>query len=182
MGRTGNKMFAMEHWGVEPDLITVAKSFSAGMPLSAVVGRAEIMDSIHPGGIGGTFGANPVSCAAANAVLDIFEEENLLEKSEALGKKLWAAFEDMKKKYEVIGDVRGKGPMIAMELVKDRETKEPDKDTAAAVAGYAYEKGLILLTCGPYGNVIRCLMPLVITDEQLDKGLSIMDDAFASLR
>jgi len=181
MGRTGDKMFAMEHWGVESDLMTVAKSFSAGMPLSAVVGRAEIMDSIHPGGIGGTFGANPVSCAAANAVLDIFEEENLLEKSEALGKKLWVAFEDMQKKYEVIGDVRGKGPMIAMELVKDRETKEPDAASAAKVAGYAFEKGLILLTCGPYGNVIRCLMPLVITDEQLDRGLAIMDDAFASL-
>ncbi|HOO90529.1 MAG TPA: 4-aminobutyrate--2-oxoglutarate transaminase [Syntrophales bacterium] len=179
--RTGNKIFAIEHWGVDPDLMTIAKSLGAGIPLSAVVGRAEIMDSVHPGGIGGTYGANPVACAAANAVLDIIEEDNLPEKSEALGKKLWASFEEMKEKYVVIGDVRGKGPMIAMELVKDRETKEPDAAAAAAVAGYAFEKGLILLTCGPYGNVIRCLMPLVITDEQLDKGLSIMNDAFASL-
>jgi 4-aminobutyrate aminotransferase/(S)-3-amino-2-methylpropionate transaminase len=181
MCRTGNKLFAIEHWGVEPDLMTIAKSLGGGLPISAVVGRAEIMDSIHPGGIGGTYGGNPVACAAANAVLDIIEEENFPEKSEVLGKKLWATFEGMKEKYEVIGDVRGKGPMIAMELVKDRETKEPDKDSAAAVAGYAFEKGLILLSCGPYGNVIRFMMPLVITDEQLDRGLAIVDEAFASL-
>ena len=182
MCRTGNKLFAIEHWGVEPDMLTIAKSLGAGLPISALVGRAEILDSIHLGGIGGTYGGNPVACAAANAVLDIIEEEDLPAKSEALGKKLWAAFEAMKEKYEVIGDVRGKGPMIALELVKDRVTKEPDKDSAAAVAGYAFEKGLVLLSCGPYGNVIRCLMPLVITDEQLDRGLAIMDEAFASLQ
>jgi len=182
MCRTGNKLFAIEHWGVEPDMMTIAKSLGAGLPISALVGRAEILDSVHLGGIGGTYGANPVACAAANAVLDIVEEDDLPAKSEALGKKLWTAFEAMKEKYEVIGDVRGKGPMIALELVKDRVTKEPDKDAAAAVAGYAFKKGLILLSCGPYGNVIRCLMPLVITDEQLDRGLAIMDEAFASLQ
>ncbi len=182
MGRTGNKLFAIEHWGVEPDLLTTAKSLAAGMPLSAVVGREEIMDSIHPGGIGGTYGGNAVACAAANAVLDVYEEENMLEKSEALGTKLWAAFEEMQKKYEVIGDVRGKGPMIAMELVKDRVTKEPDSESAGAIVKFAYEHGMILLSCGPYGNVIRCLMPLVITDEQLGRGLAILDDAFASLK
>ncbi len=182
MCRTGEKIFAIEHWDVEPDLMTVAKSLGAGLPISALVGRAEIMDSIHAGGIGGTYGGNPVACAAANAVLDIIDEEGLPARSEALGKKLWSAFEDLEREYEVIGDVRGKGPMIALELVKDRETKEPDSASAAAVAAYAFEKGLILLTCGPYGNVIRCLMPLVITDEQLDKGLSIIDEAFASLK
>jgi len=182
MGRTGNKLFAIEHWGVVPDMITTAKSLAAGIPLSAVVGREEIMDSVHPGGIGGTYGANAIACAAANAVLDAYEEENILEKSEALGKKLWAAFEEMQKKYEVIGDVRGKGPMIAMELVKDRVTKEPDSESAGAVVQFAYENGLVLLSCGPFGNVIRCLMPLVITDEQLDRGLAVMDEAFASLK
>ncbi len=180
MGRTGDKMFAMAHWGVEPDIMTIAKSLAAGMPLSAVVGRAEIMNSVHPGGLGGTYGANAVSCAAAHAVLDIFEEEKLLEKSEALGNKLWASFQALQSKYETIGDVRGKGPMIAMELVKDRHRKQPAADTAAAVVSYSYERGLILLSCGPYGNVIRCLAPLVITDSELDKGLAILDDAFAS--
>jgi len=180
MGRTG-KMFAIEHWGVEPDLMSVAKSLAAGMPLSAVVGREEIMDSVHPGGIGGTYGGNPVACAAANAVLDMFDHDGLLETSAALGEKLWKAFGELQKKYEIIGDVRGKGPMIAMELVKDRETKEPAKDETAAITKYAFDNGLLLLSCGPYYNVIRCLMPLVITDEQLDKALAIMDDAFASL-
>jgi 4-aminobutyrate aminotransferase/(S)-3-amino-2-methylpropionate transaminase len=180
MGRTG-KMFAIEHWGVEPDLVSVAKSLAAGMPLSAVVGREEIMDSVHPGGIGGTYGGNPVACAAANAVLDMFDQDGLLEKSVALGEKLWKAFGELQKKYEIIGDVRGKGPMIAMELVKDRETKEPAKDETAAITKYAFDNGLLLLSCGPYYNVIRCLMPLVITDEQLDKALAILDDAFASL-
>ncbi len=181
MARTGGKLFAIEHWGVEPDLVTIAKSLAAGMPLSAVVGREEIMDSIHPGGIGGTYGGNPVACAAGNAVLDAYEEDNILDKSEALGQKLWAAFTEMQKKYEIIGDVRGKGPMIALELVVDRVTKETNAEAAGKIAAYAFEKGLILLSCGPYGNCIRCLMPLVITDEQLDRGLAIIDEAFASL-
>ncbi|MCX5851588.1 MAG: 4-aminobutyrate--2-oxoglutarate transaminase [Deltaproteobacteria bacterium] len=182
VGRTGGKFFAIEHWGVEPDMITVAKSLAAGMPLAALVGKAEIMDSIHPGGLGGTYGANPVACAAANAVLDIFEEEKLLKKGEDLGKKLWKAFGAMQKKYEVIGDIRGKGPMVAMELVKDRVTKKPDADAAKDIVAFAFEKGLVLLSCGPYSNVIRCLMPLVITDRELDRGISIIDEAFASLK
>jgi 4-aminobutyrate aminotransferase/(S)-3-amino-2-methylpropionate transaminase len=181
MARTGNKMFAIEHWGVEPDMVTVAKSLAAGMPLSAVVGKQEIMDSIHPGGVGGTYGGNPVCCAAANAVLEVYEEENMLDKSEALGKKVRAGFEALKEKYEVIGDVRGLGPMLALELVKDRQTKQPAPEETAAVVKYAWEKGLLLLSCGSYSNVIRTMMPLVITDEQLDKGLSILNDAFASL-
>ena len=182
MGRTGGKMFAMEHWGVEPDLTIIAKSLAAGMPLSAVVGRQEIMDSVHPGGIGGTYGGNPVSCAAALAVLEVFEEEKLLERGERLGEKLRRYFMDLKSRHELIGDVRGLGPMLALELVKDRTSKEPASVETAAVVKYAIEKGLNLLSCGDYGNVIRTIMPLVITDQQLEKAVSILDDALTSLR
>ncbi len=182
MGRTGKHMFAIEHWGVKPDLITVAKSLAAGLPLSAVVGRQEIMDSVHAGGIGGTYGGNPVSCAAALAVLEVYEEENLLEKGEELGLKIRRFFETLKDKYEVIGDVRGMGPMLALELVKDRHTKEPAPEETAAIVKHAFSKGLNILSCGQYGNVIRTMMPLVITDAQLEKGMAILDEAFASLR
>jgi 4-aminobutyrate aminotransferase / (S)-3-amino-2-methylpropionate transaminase / 5-aminovalerate transaminase len=182
MGRTGKQMFAIENWGVEPDLLLVAKSLAAGMPLSAVVGKQEIMDSVHPGGVGGTYGGNPVSCAAALAVFDVFEEEKLLEKGEKLGKKLRKIFNALKDKYEVIGDVRGLGPMLALELVKDRKTKEPAPEATAAVVKFAFEKGLNILSCGQYSNVIRTMMPLVITDAQVEKGVSILDDAFASLK
>lgn len=180
MGRTG-KMFAVNHWGVEPDLVTIAKSLAAGMPLSAVVGRQELMNSVHPSGIGGTYGGNPVACRAALAVLDVFEEENLLDKSEALGKKLRARLVELQKEYEVIGDVRGMGPMLALELVKDRETKEPAAEEAKALVKFCFDKGLILLSCGNFGNVIRTLMPLVITDEQFEKGLSILEEGFSVL-
>ena len=180
MGRTG-KMFAMEHWNIEPDLVTVAKSLAAGMPLSAVVGRKEMMDAPHVGGLGGTYGGNPVCCQAALAVLDVFEEENLLTKAEALGEKLRERFDAFQQEFQIIGDVRGKGPMLAMELVKDRETKEPAADEAKALVKFCYEKGLILLSCGNFSNVIRTLMPLVITDEQLERGLAIIEDGLASL-
>ncbi|MGC9324341.1 MAG: 4-aminobutyrate--2-oxoglutarate transaminase [Desulfomonilia bacterium] len=182
MGRTGKQMFAIEHWGVKPDLMTIAKSLAAGMPLSAVVGKQEIMDTIHGGGVGGTYGGNPVCCAAALAVLEVYEEENILDKSEKLGKKVRKHFNDLKDKYEVIGDVRGLGPMLALELVKDRKTKEPDADSTAKVVKFAFEKGLNILSCGQYSNVIRTMMPIVITNEQLEKGVSILDDAFASLK
>jgi len=175
MGRTG-KMFAMEHWKVEPDLMTVAKSLAAGMPLSAVVGKKEMMAAVHPFGLGGTYGGNPVACRAGLAVLEIFEEENLLQASETLGKKLKKRFDAFQKKYEIIGEVRGMGPMLALELVKDRETKEPAADEAKALVKFCFEKGLIILNCGNFGNVIRTLMPLVITDEQLERGLSILAD------
>ena len=180
MGRTG-KMFAMEHWGVEPDLVTVAKSLAAGMPLSAVVGKKEMLDAPHVGGLGGTYSGNPVCCRAALAVLDVIEEENLLEKAEALGKKLRERFNALQQQFEIIGDVRGKGPMLALELVKDRETKEPAADEARELVKFCYEKGLILLSCGNFSNVIRTLMPLVITDEQLEKGLAIMEEGFSTL-
>jgi len=180
MGRTG-RMFAMEHWNVEPDLMTIAKSLAAGMPLSAVVGRKEMMEVVHPFGLGGTYGGNPVACRAGLAVMEIFEEENLLQTAETLGKKLKKRFDAFQKEYELIGEVRGMGPMLALELVKDRETKDPATDEAKALVKFCFEKGLIILACGNFGNVIRTLMPLVITDEHLDRGLAIMEEGLSSL-
>lgn len=180
MGRTG-AMFAMEHYQVEADLTTVAKSLAAGMPLSAVVGKKDIMDSVHPGGIGGTYGGNPVSCSAALAVMDIFESENLLTKAQQLGVKLRSRLDKFKQQYQVVGDVRGIGPMLAMELVKDRKTKAPAADEAKALLKYCFDRGLIVLACGGYGNVIRLLMPLVIEDDQLEKGLTILEEGLNAL-
>ena len=180
MGRTG-RMFAMEHWKIEPDLMTVAKSLAAGMPLSAVVGRKEMMEVVHPFGLGGTYGGNPVACRAGLAVMEIFEEENLLQAAETLGKKLRKRFDAFQKEYELIGEVRGMGPMLALELVKDRETKEPATDEAKALVKFCYDKGLIILSCGNFGNVIRTLMPLVITDELLERGLAIIEEGLTSL-
>jgi 4-aminobutyrate aminotransferase/(S)-3-amino-2-methylpropionate transaminase len=180
MGRTG-KMFAMEHWNVEPDLVTVAKSLAAGLPLSAVVGRADMMNASHVGGLGGTYGGNPVCCEAALAVLDVFEEDRLLEKAQALGKKIRSRFEQFQSRFEIIGDVRGIGPMMGLELVKNRESKEPAADETKRLVKLCYEKGLIILSCGNFSNVIRTLMPLVITDGQLERGLSIMEEALTEL-
>ena len=173
-GRTGT-MFAIEHSGVAPDLLTTSKSLAGGLPLSAVVGRAEVMDSVEPGGLGGTFGGNPVACAAALAVLQIFEEEDLLSRANAIGDRVMAAMREMQQNYpDVIGDVRGRGPMVAMELVKDPESRTPDRERAAKVAYYALQSGLMLLTAGQQGNVIRTLMPLSIADDELEEGLSIL--------
>jgi 4-aminobutyrate aminotransferase/(S)-3-amino-2-methylpropionate transaminase len=177
MGRTG-KMFAMEHWDVEPDMITVAKSIAAGMPISAVVGKEEIMGTVHPWGLGGTYGGNPLACRAALAVLEIFQEESLIEKGEELGRKLRSRLDAWSEQFEIIGDVRGIGPMQALELVKDRETKEPAADEAKSLVAYCLDKGLIINACGIFGNVIRFLMPIVITDDYLERGLSILEDAF----
>ncbi|MBU2511254.1 4-aminobutyrate--2-oxoglutarate transaminase [bacterium] len=179
-GRTGT-FLAMEQWNVAPDLITMAKSFAGGMPLSAVTGRKDLMDKPHVGGLGGTYTGNPLACKAALAVLDILIEDNLLEKSVQLGKTLRSRFDEMKEKYEVIGDVRGLGPMLALELVKNRETKEPAAQESKRLVQRCLEKGLIILSCGNYGNVIRTLMPFVITDEQLEKGLSILEESIAEL-
>ncbi len=180
MGRTGT-MLAMEHWGVEPDLVTLAKSLAAGMPLSALVGRAEMMNSPHVGGLGGTYGGNPVCCRAALAVLEIFETEPLLERARTLGKTIRDRFETWQGQYEMVGDVRGLGPMMAIELVSDRDKKTPAPDAAKALVSYCVERGLVLLACGNFGNVIRTIMPLVITDDQLERGLSIMEEGIASL-
>ena len=174
MGRTG-KMFAIEHWGIEPDIITVGKSLAAGMPLSAVVGKAEIMDSIHPGGLGGTYSGNPLACAAAVAVMDVFETENMLEKSIALGKKLRERFERWQKEFDLIGEIRGMGAMLGVALVKGPKS-EPAADEAGQMVSYCHENGLIIISCGTYGNVVRTLIPFVVTDDQLEKGLAIMED------
>lgn len=161
-GRTG-KFFAIEHWNVTPDIITMAKSFAGGMPLSAVTGRADMMNVSHVGGLGGTYGGNPISCRASLAVLEILLKDGLLERSAALGETLMTRFTALQERHAIIGDVRGKGPMLALELVEDRETKTPASAKAKALVARCFEKGLILLSCGAHGNVIRTLMPLVIT-------------------
>jgi len=180
IGRTGY-MFAMEHYGVEADLTTTAKSLAAGMPLSAVVGKKEIMDSVHPSGIGGTYGGNPVACEAALAVFDIIESEDLLNRARELGSVLNKTFLTFQEKYDIIGDVRGIGPMIAMELVQDRQSKAPATEETKALVNYCFDKGLIILACGSHGNILRFLMPLVITDEQLQKGMDIINDGFSAI-
>jgi 4-aminobutyrate aminotransferase/(S)-3-amino-2-methylpropionate transaminase len=175
-------MFAMEYYGVEADITTVAKSLAAGMPLSAVVGKKEIMDCVHPSGIGGTYNANPLACEAALAVFDIFETEDLVGRAKRLGEKLQTILHGLKEKHALIGDVRGLGPMIAIELVHDRQAKTPAADKAKELVKYCLDKNLILLACGTYGNVIRFLMPLVITDEQLDQGMQIVDNGLTAIR
>ncbi|ABQ24335.1 4-aminobutyrate--2-oxoglutarate transaminase [Geotalea uraniireducens] len=180
MGRTG-KIFAIDHWGIKPDLITTAKSLAGGMPLSAITGRAELMNMSHAGGLGGTYGGNPISCRAALAVLEILLEDGLLNKADELGAKLTARFEELQKTHEIIGEVRGKGPMLALELVRDRETKEPAGAEAKKLTKLCFEKGLVILSCGNHGNVIRVLMPLVITDEELGRGIAILDESLHEL-
>ncbi|MGD9373372.1 MAG: 4-aminobutyrate--2-oxoglutarate transaminase [Desulfobacterales bacterium] len=179
MGRTG-KMFAIEHWGVEPDLITVAKSLAAGMPLAAVVGKQEIMDAVHSWGLGGTYGGNPVACAAGLAVLEVFEEENMLEKAVVLGQKLKAKFEKWQKQFDIIGEIRGLGAMLGLELVKG-DNRAPAADEAKQLVNFCIENGLVILACGSYGNVIRVLAPFVITDDQLEKGFAIMEEGLAAI-
>ena len=180
-GRTG-KFLASEHWHFEPDIVTMAKSLAGGMPLSAVTGRAELMDAPHVGGLGGTYSGNPLSCRAALAVLEILLEDNLLERSRKMGERLQKRFLELSERHGIIGEVRGKGPMLALELVKDRQTKEPAAEEAKELAGICYEKGLVILSCGSFGNVMRTLMPFVITDEELDRGLSILDDGLHALK
>jgi len=180
MGRTG-KLFAMEHWHVEADITTVAKSLAAGMPLSAVVGKSRIMDCVHPGGVGGTYGANPLACEAALAVFDVIEKENLLGKGKRLGDNLMSGLKDLQKDFSLIGDVRGMGPMVAIELVRDRKTKTPAPQETKAVTDSCFEQGLILLSCGAYGNVLRFMMPLVTTEDQLETGIRILSRAFESV-
>lgn len=175
-GRTG-RMWAVEHSGVVPDLITFAKSVAAGLPLSGVVGRAEVMDAPKPGGLGGTYAGNPLACAAGLAVLDIFEEEGLLERAKALGRVLWQALEGLKDRFPQVGEVRGLGPMVALELVRDPKTREPAPDLAQATLEEARRRGIILLKAGMYGNVIRVLVPLVATEAEVHEGLARLSAA-----
>lgn len=172
--RTG-RMFASEHFGIVPDLITMAKSLSNGFPLSAVTGRAEIMDAVQPGGIGGTFGGNPVCCAAALASIETIEQEGLCERAGKIGKILIERFRSFQARSPIIGEVRGLGAMVAMEVVKDRRSKEPDKEKTEEIIHRAAQKGLILLSAGVLGNIIRILVPLVITEDQLREGLDILE-------
>src|SRR5213595_285856 len=178
--RTG-RMFAVEHDGVEPDLLIIAKSMGAGMPISGVVGRAEVMDVPPPGTLGGTYSGNPVACAAALAVLDLYEKEDLAARSREIGKAVIKRFVKLQEKYSLVGDVRGLGGMVAMELVKDRGTKEPDSQAASDILAAAHKRGLVLIKAGMYDNVLRVLVPLCVTDEQLQLGLDIFEDAFTSV-
>jgi 4-aminobutyrate aminotransferase/(S)-3-amino-2-methylpropionate transaminase len=179
-GRTG-KMFASEHFQIEPDMMTIGKSLGGGTVLAAVTGRSDVMDAPHVGGIGGTYGGNPISCQASLAVIDLIQKKDLLHRAVSIGDRLKQRFCAMQEKYPIIGDVRGIGAMVGMELVRDRVTKEPAAKEAALVRQKSYKNGLILVGAGVYHNVIRVLAPLVITDEELDEGLSILEEAIKSL-
>ncbi len=174
--RTG-RMFAIEHAGVVPDLITVAKSLAGGVPLSGVIGRADIMDAPPAGGLGGTYAGSPLGCAAGLAVLDVIESEDLCARAERQGAVLRARLEDLRSRWSCIGDVRGLGAMVAMELVRDRRADAPDAELTRALVQAAGRRGLVLLSCGVYGNVIRFLAPLTLPDAQLAEGLAILEAA-----
>ena len=175
-GRTG-KMFACEHYGLEPDLVTTAKSLAGGLPLSAVTGRADVMDSAQVGGLGGTYAGNPVACAAALAAIDFLEKHRLVERAAEIGRTVETRFRGFLERFPFVGDARGLGAMRALELVKDRATKEPDKDRTDRVIRKAWESGLLLVGAGTHGNVIRTLMPLVIADDELAEGLDVLEHA-----
>ena len=179
-GRTG-KLFAMEHYSVEADLITTAKSLASGYPLSGIIGRAQIMDAPHPGGLGGTYGGNPVACAAGLAVLEVIEHENLLERSNQIGEIIVERINTLKADQTIsqIGDVRTLGAMTAFELLD--ENGGPSAELAGAVTSKALEKGLVLLSCGLFGNVIRILVPLTVSDDTLDEGLDIIEQSIREL-
>jgi 4-aminobutyrate aminotransferase-like enzyme len=176
MARTG-KMFSIEHSGVVPDVIAMAKGLGGGFPLSAVTGRATIMDAAHAGGLGGTYGGNPISIAAAHAVLDVIEAEDLCSRAASVGDKMRGRLQSLAKELPCIGDVRGLGAMIAFELVKDSKTKEPDAELTAAILKHAESRGLILLSCGTSANVVRLLAPLTIPDGVLAEGLHILAES-----
>ena len=180
-GRTG-RFLASEHLGLDPDIVLLAKALAAGYPLAAVVGRAEIMDAPGPSAIGGTYVGNPVACAAANAVLDVIEEEGLIERAEVVGKAIRMLWEQLAVDIPEIGDVRGLGSMIGVEMVSDRETKEPDGAFVGRLMAETQRRGLITVSCGVYHNVLRHLPPLVITDEQLDEALDVLADSAMAAR
>ena len=178
--RTG-KWFASEHFGVEPDLITMAKSLGGGMPIAAVTGRAEIMDAPAVGGLGGTYCGHPLSCAAALAAIETIEKEGLLARSTALGKHFEKRAQGWQKKWQLVGEVRGLGGMCAIEFVRNAETREPADTETKQIAEYCYKHGLITITAGTFNNVIRILVPLVISDAQFDEGLDVIEAALAAV-
>ncbi|MCH2483462.1 MAG: aspartate aminotransferase family protein, partial [Gammaproteobacteria bacterium] len=177
-GRTG-KMFAMEHFDIAPDLTCVGKSMGGGLPLSGIVGRSSIIDSVPPGGLGGTFGGNPVACAAALAVLDVIDEESLLEKGLRLGTQINTHFRELADRHTCIGDIRGLGCMNAIEIVSDRKSREPAGELTAEIVKVALSKGLILVTAGSARNVIRILVPLSVSTEIIDEGMSILETSIS---
>jgi 4-aminobutyrate aminotransferase-like enzyme len=179
VGRTG-PVWAIERYGVEPDLLVSGKSLGGGMPLAAVTGRAEIMDAPEAGGLGGTFGGNPEACAAGVAVLDEVATDEFRARAESLGDRLRSRLDEIAGRIDSVGEVRGLGPMLALELVTDRETKEPAAELAKRTTEAARERGLILLSCGLYGNVIRILVPIVINDDDLDRGLEILEESLVA--
>ncbi len=174
--RTG-KMFACEHFDVVPDLMTMAKGIASGMPLSAVVGRAEIMDAPGPGQVGGTYGGNPVACAAALATIELMEKEDLSAKAARVGDTIVRRLQQLQQKFPQIGEIRALGSMVAVELVKDPQTKAPFKDAVSVIIAECFKRGVLTMGAGIYGNVIRFLPPVVITDEQLDKGMNAFAEA-----
>ena len=179
-GRTG-RMFACEHDGVEPDLLVTAKSLAAGLPLAAVVGRAELMDAPGEGGLGGTYAGNPLACAAAHAVLDLFESGELLRRSEEIGVRIEARVREWADRFALVGDIRRRGAMVGVELVRNRQTKEPAKHETDDLIRMACERGVLLIAAGTFGNVVRFLAPLVITNDELDEGLEVMTACMASV-
>jgi 4-aminobutyrate aminotransferase / (S)-3-amino-2-methylpropionate transaminase / 5-aminovalerate transaminase len=178
VGRTG-KFFAIEHWGIEPDIICLAKSLASGLPLSAVIARKEITDSLPGGTIGGTYVGNPLACQAALEVIRIIEEENLLDRAVKIGDRLKKRFLEMKEKYALIGDVRGMGAMTAIELVKNRETKEPASEETGGIVQYCVQHGVFVPSAGINKNLLRMLVSLVITDEQIEEALDVIEEGIA---
>ena len=178
-GRTG-QLFACEHENVVPDLVTTAKGIAGGLPLAAVTGRAEIMDAVHPGGLGGTYGGNPIACAAALGAIRTIEELDLVGRAQRIGQIMLPRLAELQQRYPVIGDVRGRGAMIAIELVQPGTTI-PNTDVVGAVTRYCHAEGVLVLTAGTYGNVLRFLPPLTMPDHLLEEALSVLDKAFASV-
>ena len=178
-GRTGT-FLACEHWGVAPDVITMAKSLAGGMPLSAIIGKADIMDAAAVGGLGGTYAGNPLACASALAVLEVFEKDNLLQRSRDLGAHMVSSLKAMATRHSAIGDVRGLGSMVAIELCKGGDMHQPDADLTKRLCAQAIQRGLVLLSCGTYANVIRILVPLTASDALIDEGLAIIEASLAA--
>jgi 4-aminobutyrate aminotransferase/(S)-3-amino-2-methylpropionate transaminase len=180
LGRTG-RMFACEHYGISPDILIAAKSLGGGMPIASVTGRTKIMDAPGAGGLGGTFGGNPLACEAALAALDTFERENLAARASLLGERFAARAHFWQQRWRQVGDIRGLGAMRAIEFVRSPESREPAQEETQEIARFCYEHGLLVLTAGSYGNVIRLLVPLVITDEQMEEGLEVLEAAIKSV-
>jgi 4-aminobutyrate aminotransferase/(S)-3-amino-2-methylpropionate transaminase len=181
LGRTG-KMFACQHQGIEPDILIMGKSLAGGLPLSAVTGRGDVMDAPHVGGLGGTLSGNPLACRAAIEVIGMIEDNALAPRALEIGKKVVDGLRKFEKEYPIIGDIRWLGAMIGVELVRDRKTKEPATRETRQVVKSCYERGLLITRSGAFSNVLRALMPLVITDEEIDKGLSILKAVLREIR